>query len=65
MQEAYKLYKTYLPGDHDLQQFCCRCGIEMVNEARIKFKKDGDKVVSMARDVEKQAATVSDEVKVW
>ena len=33
----------------------------MVNEARIKFKKDGDKVVSMARDVEKQAATVSDE----
>ena len=33
----------------------------MVNEARIKFKKDGDEVVSMARDVEKQAATVSDE----
>ena len=33
----------------------------MVNGARFKFNKDGDKVVSWARDVEKRAATVSDD----
>ena len=32
----------------------------MVNDARMTFT-DGDKVVSLARDVEKQAATVSDD----
>ena len=32
----------------------------MVNAARLTFE-DGDKVVSLARDIEKQAATVSDD----
>jgi tetratricopeptide (TPR) repeat protein len=43
-----------------LQRLCCQCGISMVDGARCTFK-DGDKVVSLARDLEKQAATVSDD----
>ena len=62
LQEAYQLYNALLPGSRELQQLCCRCGISMVDVARqIYFKDGGDKVVSLARDVEKQAATVSDD----
>ena len=60
IQEAYQLYKALLPGDRELQRACCLCGIAMVNEARLTFN-DGDKVVTLARDLEKQAATVSDD----
>ena len=60
LQEAYQLYNALLPGDRELQQLCCQCGIDMVNEARFTFQ-DGAKVVSLARDVEKQAASVSDD----
>ena len=56
-QEAYQLYKALLPDNPELQRLCCRCGNAMVNGARMTFE-DGDKVVSLARDVEKQAATV-------
>ena len=60
MQEAYQLYNALLPGNRELQRLCCQCGIAMVNEARLTFK-DGAKVVSLARDVEKQAAIISDD----
>ena len=60
LQEAYQLYNALLPGNHKLQQLCCRCGIEMVNGALLTFE-DRDKVISLARDVEKQAATVSND----
>ena len=60
VQEAYQRYNALLPGTRNLQRLCCRCGIEMVDGARMTIK-DGAKVVSMARDVEKQAATVSDD----
>ena len=60
LQEAYQLYNALLPGDRELQRHCCRCGIDMVNGARLTFT-DGDKAVSLAHDVEKQAATVSDD----
>ena len=60
VQEAYQLYNALLPGDRDLQRLCCKCGVEMVEGARVTFK-DGDKVISLARDLEKQAATVSDD----
>ena len=60
LQEAYQLYNDLLPGNPKLQQLYCLCGIDMVNEARMTFK-DGDKVASLARDVVKQAATVSDD----
>ena len=60
LQEAYQLYNSLLPGNLELQRLCCRCGISMVNGALHTFR-DGDSVVSLARDVEKQAATVSDD----
>ena len=60
LREAYQLYNALLPGDRELQRLCCRCGISMVEGARLTFE-DGDEVVSLARDVEKQAATVSDD----
>ena len=60
LQEAYQLFNALLPGSLDLQKRCCRCGIGMVNGARLTFD-DSDKVVSLARDIEKQAATVSDD----
>ena len=60
MQEAYRLYNALLPDHPDLQRFCCLCGIDLVNVERFTFK-DGDKAVSLARDVEKQAANLSDD----
>ena len=59
VHEAYQLYIALLPGDRELQWLCCRCGVSVVDMARLMFE-DGDKVVSLARDVEKQVATVSD-----
>ena len=60
LQEAYHLYNALLPGDRELQKLCCQCGIDMVDAACVIFK-DGDKMVTLARDVAKQAATVSDD----
>ena len=60
LREAYQLYNALLPDGRELQGHCCRCGFSMVNVARLTFD-DGDKVVSLAHDVEKQAATVSDD----
>ena len=51
---------TMSPGNLELHRLCCRCGISMVKGARLTFE-DGDKVVSLARDVEKQAASISDD----
>ena len=48
------------PSKRELHRLRCQCGIDMVKVARMIFE-DGDKVVFMARDVEKQAATVSDD----
>ena len=64
LQEAYKLYNALLPGTRNLQRLCCQCGISMVDGAYSSLTfKDGGNVVSLARDVEKQAATVSDELE--
>ena len=76
VEKAYRLLNTLLPSQkwyglrkgflrkkyspRELHLLCCRCGILMVDMARLTFE-DGDKVVSLARDVEKQAATVSDD----
>ena len=60
LQEAYQLYNALSPGTRELQRLCCECGIDMVNLARLTFKDD-DKTVSLARAVEKQSATVSDD----
>ena len=60
IHEAYQLYNALLPGNHELRRVCCRCGISMVDAARLTYK-DGNRVVALARDVEKQAATLSDD----
>ena len=61
LAEAYQLYNALLPDNRDLQRLCCMCGISLVNEACLTFEdEDGDKVVSLARDVEKQAAVSDD-----
>ena len=59
--EAYKLFNSLLPGDLELQRLCCRCGIDLVDGARLTFE-DGNKAVSLARDVERQSATFSDDL---
>ena len=57
-QEAYQLFNALPPDDHELQWFCCRCGIDLVYLARLTFK-DGDKaVISLAHDVERQSAVI-------
>ena len=65
LQEAYQLYYLYnalqvLPGNRELLRRRCQCGISMVDAARLVLK-ECDKVVSFARDVEKQAATISED----
>ena len=63
VQEAYQLFNALLPGDHELQVLRCRCGIDMVDGARSTFElEDGDKAISLARDVEKQSSTVLDDL---
>ena len=61
LQEAYQLFNALLPGDRELQLLCCRCGIDMVDGARLTFE-DREKAVSLGRDVEKQSATTSDDL---
>ena len=61
LQEAYQLFNTLLPGDRELQLFCCRCGIDMVNATRFTFRDD-EKAVSLARDIKKRSATISDDL---
>ena len=62
LQEAYQLYNALqvLPGNRELLRRRCQCGISMVDVARLVLK-ERDKVVSFARDVEKQAATISED----
>ena len=61
LQEAYQLFNSLLPGDRELQRLCCRCGIALAVAARATFE-DTEKAVSLARDVEKQCATISDDL---
>ena len=61
LQEAYQLFNALLPGDRELQRFCCRCGIALAVAARATFE-DIDKAVSLARDIEKQSAAFSDDL---
>ena len=61
LQEAYQLFNALLPGDRELQLLSCRCGITLALAALDKFE-DGNKAISLARNAEKQSATVSDDV---
>ena len=61
LQEACHLFNALLPGDSEMQQLCCHCMIDLVNAMSSTFE-DSDMVVSLARDVEKQSATISDDL---
>ena len=61
LQEAYQIFNDLLPasGDCELQQLCCQCGTNLVDAACVTFEDhDSDRAISLARDVEKQSATV-------
>jgi tetratricopeptide (TPR) repeat protein len=51
---------TLLPGDMELQRLHCKCGIDLVEVARMTLGDKG-KVVSLARDVESKCAAISDD----
>ena len=60
LHEAYKLFNTLLPGDCELQRFCCLCGTDLVNGMRLT-SRGSDRAISLAHDVEKQSASISDD----
>ena len=62
MQEAYQLFNTLPPGHDEVesQRLGGLCGTDFVDAAR--FILQNDKVVSLAWDVEKKCATLSDDV---
>jgi len=63
LQEAHQLFNTLPPGDVELQRLSGQCGIDLVNAARatLSVERKGE-VVSLARDVEKKCAALSDDV---
>lgn len=54
LQEAYQLFNTLPPGDLESQRLCCRCGIDLVDAARIVLQ--AGMAVFLARDVEKRSS---------
>jgi tetratricopeptide (TPR) repeat protein len=60
LQEAYLLSSDPSPGDMELQRLHLKCGIDLVEVARVTLEDKG-KVVSLARDVESKCATISDD----
>ena len=60
LQEAYRLFNTLLPGGQELKRLCCKCGIDLVDVARLAL--DSDEAVSLARDVETKCAALSDDL---
>ena len=61
LQEAYQLFNTLLPGDHELQRLCCLCGIDLISAERFE-SNNRVKAISLARDVVKRSATISDDL---
>ena len=62
IQEAYQLFNTLpqVPGEVESQRLGGLCGIDFVENAR--FILQADEVVSLARDVEKMCAALSDDL---
>ena len=65
LREAYRLFNTLPPGDVtvELQRLSGQCAIYLVAAARtaLPISREGE-VVSLARDVERKCATLSDDV---
>ena len=61
LQNAYRLFNTFPPGDVGSQRLGGKCGIELVHTARQTLQDKGE-AVSLARDVEIKCAAVSDDL---
>ncbi|KIM39270.1 hypothetical protein M413DRAFT_29445 [Hebeloma cylindrosporum] len=61
LQEAYQLFKALPPGEAESQRLGGQCGTDLVNEACLALK-DKSEAVSLARDVEKKCAALSDDL---
>ena len=61
IQEAYQLFNTLPPCEVESQRLGGLCGIDLVENAR-RFVLPTDEQVSLARDVEKKCAALSDDV---
>ena len=60
LQEAYQVFNTLPPGDHESQRLCCECGNHLMVGARMVL--DNDMAVTLARDVELKSAALLDDV---
>jgi len=63
LQEAYQLFNNLPPGEVKLQRLSGQCGIDLVTAVRMALpvKRKGE-VLSLAQDVEKKCAALSDDV---
>ena len=61
LQEAYRLFNGLPLGDVESQRLGGRCGIDLVNTGRMVLCGD-DKIVSLAREIERTCAALSDNV---
>jgi hypothetical protein len=61
-REAYRLFNTLPPGEVEFQRLGGRCGIDLVDTARLVLWPDNDEIVSLARDVETKCAAISDNI---
>jgi tetratricopeptide (TPR) repeat protein len=62
LQEAYRLFNTLPPGEFELQRLGGRCGIDLVDVARLVSWPDIDQIISMAQDVETKCAALPDNI---
>jgi tetratricopeptide (TPR) repeat protein len=61
LREAYRLFNTIPPGEVELQRLGGQCGIDLFDTARLVLQ-DNDEVLSLARDVERKCAALSDSI---
>jgi len=60
LREAHLLSNVNSAGEMELRRLHCKCGIDLVDAARITID-DKNEVVSLARDVESKCAALSDD----
>ena len=61
-QEAYHLFNTHLSDDLESQRLGGQCGIDLVDAARATLVQDSSMAVSLAGEVERKCAALSDNV---
>jgi tetratricopeptide (TPR) repeat protein len=61
LQEAYRLFNTFPPGEIELQRLGGQCGIDLFDTARVALR-DNDTLLALARDVETKCTPLSDNI---